>query len=280
MSTETQAETQTSIALGEPKDAVFMRILKSAAFAKILVGVIILVSWQVAADLFAANFVARPTGIIEAIPAVLEHPRFFPAIKNTLGALCVGIVIALFFGIIVGVLMGRIKVVDRLLSFYVIGFYAMPMVAIIPTLTIWFGSTGGATRMAIILFAGFFSIALNMSDGARATPPEYVEVARAYRARPWDIWFGISIPAAMPYLLAGIRLAAGRALVGAIVAEMIVGVPRSMGNFIRFESGNLRYDEAFVAVLVLAFFGVAIELLLNWSTRFLLPWYRREGRAA
>ena len=133
--------------------------------------------------------------------------------------------------------------------------------------------------MAIILFAGFFSIALNMSDGARATPPEYLEVAKAYRARPWHVWFGISIPAAMPYLLAGIRLAAGRALVGAIVAEMIVGVPRSMGNFIRFESGNLRYDEAFVAVFVLAFFGVGIELILNWSTRLLLPWYRREGRA-
>ena len=134
--------------------------------------------------------------------------------------------------------------------------------------------------MAIILFAGFFSIALNMSDGARATPPEYVEVARSYRARPWHIWFGIAIPAAMPYLLAGIRLAAGRALVGAIVAEMIIGVPRSMGNFIRFESGNLRYDEAFVAVFVLAFFGVGIELLLNFATRILVPWYRREGRGA
>ncbi len=261
------------------EETTLRRILRSAAFAKIIVGIVILLVWQLSMDFFAADYVARPLGIIEALPSVIEHPRFFPAIKNTLGAVCVGLVIALFFGVIVGVLMGRIKVVDRLLIFYVVGFYAMPMVAIVPVLTLWFGS-GGTTRMAIILFAGFFSIVLNMSDGARATPPEFIEVARAYRAKPWHVWFGIAIPSAMPYLLAGIRLAAGRALVGAIVAEMIVGVPRSMGNFIRLEAGNLRHDEAFVAVLVLALFGVGIELLLNQSTRIFLPWYRREGRGA
>ena len=112
--------------VGMPAESALWRIAKSAAFAKILVGVVIVLAWQLAADAFAANFVARPTGIIEAIPAVLEHPRFFPAIKNTLGALCIGIVIALVTGTTVGVLMGRIKVVDRLLMFYVIGFYAMP----------------------------------------------------------------------------------------------------------------------------------------------------------
>lgn len=259
-------------------DTIFGRITRSSAFAKILVGIVIVLGWQFSMDLFAADFVARPLGIIDVIPKVLEDPRFFAGIKNTLGAICIGVAISLVVGTIVGVLMGRIKVLDRGLIFYVIAFYAMPMVAIIPVLTNWFGA-GGTTRMAIILFAGFFSIALNMSDGARATPPEYVEVARAYRARPWHIWFGISIPAAMPYLLAGIRLAAGRALVGAIVAEMIVGVPNSMGNFIRFEAGNLRHDEAFVMVLVLSLFGVGVELLLNLSTRIFVPWYRREGRA-
>jgi len=299
MTVDTQTAAQIS-AEQESWAVTLKRFASSAAFAKILIGLFILAAWQISADLFAANFVARPSGILEALPGMIapefyyqsilgmaeapfdvvaRHNVFFAAVANTLSALCIGLVIALALGIVVGVLMGRIKLVDRLLFLYVVGFYAMPMVAIVPILTIWYGSDGDS-RMAIILFAGFFSIVLNMADGARATPPEFIEVARAYRAKPWDVWFKIAIPAAMPYLLAGIRLAAGRALVGAIVAEMIIGVPESMGNFIRFEAGNLRHDEAFVCVLALAFFGVGIEVLLNWATRVLVPWYRREGRAS
>ena len=59
---------------------------------------------------------------------------------------------------------------------------------------------------------------------------------------------------------------------------MLTGTPNSLGNFILLEAGNLRYDEAFVAVLVLSLVGVGIEVVLNWSTRMFLPWYRREGR--
>ncbi|MCZ6764130.1 MAG: ABC transporter permease [Alphaproteobacteria bacterium] len=272
-------EVPVAVAAGMPPESVVWRIVSSAAFAKVTVGVVILLTWQIGMDLFAANYVARPLGIIQAIPVVWDDPRFQKGVVNTLGAICIGVLIALVAGTVVGVLMGRIKTIDRLLNFYVVAFYAMPMVAIVPLLRAWFGPED-ATRMSIILFAGFFSIALNMSDGARATPPEYIDVARAYRARPWNVWFGIALPAAMPYLLAGIRLAAGRALVGAVVAEMLVGIPNSLGFFILFEAGNLRHDEAFVAVLVLSLFGVAVELLLNLSTRYFLPWYRREGRAA
>lgn len=306
MTTETGTTTRipsaTTAEKIQPTRDLLWRIVSSGVFAKILVGVVIVAVWQMGMDSLGSNFnyVARPTGIIEAIPVTIApewyfttflntpeaytpivqaaHERFMNGIVSTMGAIFVGLFIALVAGTIVGVLMGRIKAVDRLLNFYVIAFYAMPMVAIVPVVVNWFGSSGGGTRMAIILFAGFFSITLNMADGARATPPEYLDVAKAYRAKPWNIWFGIAIPAAMPYLLAGIRLAAGRALVGAVIAEMLTGTPNSLGNFILLEAGNLRYNEAFVAVLVLSFFGVGIEVVLNWSTRTFLPWYRREGR--
>ena len=83
------------------------------------------------------------------------------------------------------------------------------------------------------------------------------------------------LPAATPYLLAGLRLAAGRALIGAVVAEFFTAIP-GLGYFILFNSRTFHHNEAFVAVLVLAAFGVGCDALVNWGTRRYLPWYRRD----
>jgi ABC-type nitrate/sulfonate/bicarbonate transport system permease component len=78
----------------------------------------------------------------------------------------------------------------------------------------------------------------------------------------------------MPYLLAGFRLAAGRALIGAVVAEFFLSVG-GLGYYILYNSRVYHHDQAFVGVLLLAGFGVSFELLVNWTTRRFMPWYRR-----
>ena len=85
------------------------------------------------------------------------------------------------------------------------------------------------------------------------------------------------LPAATPYLLAGFRLAAGRALIGAVVAEFFLSVG-GLGYFILFNSRTYHHNEAFVGVLLLAVFGVGFELVVVWATRRFLPWYRREEK--
>jgi ABC-type nitrate/sulfonate/bicarbonate transport system permease component len=87
----------------------------------------------------------------------------------------------------------------------------------------------------------------------------------------------IVLPAATPYLLAGFRLAAGRALIGAVVAEFFLSVG-GLGYFILFNSRTYHHNEAFVGVLLLAAFGVAFELLVVWATRHFMPWYRRDEK--
>src|SRR5438445_9769396 len=150
--------------------------------------------------------------------------------------------------------MGSLKLVERLLGLYVNGLYAMPMIAILPLLTIWFGYTS-KTRLATVIFASFFPIAMNVADGARSVPAEYLEVARACRARPHQIWFGITLPSSLPYLIAGIRLAVGRALVGAVVAEFIISVD-GLGFYILFQSRIFHHVDALVGVLLIACFDV------------------------
>jgi ABC-type nitrate/sulfonate/bicarbonate transport system permease component len=247
----------------------------SDAGVRILAGVAILTLWEVVVRLWAPGYVARPTGIALAVPTVMTNPAFWLAAGQTLAAVGQGLVIAFVAGTIVGAAMGRIRAVEGLLHLYINGFFAMPMVAILPLVTLWFGYSGDA-RLATIVFAAFFSIAVNVADGARAVPPEYMEVSRAFRGSAFSRIFDVILPSAVPYLLAGLRLAAGRALIGAIVAEFFAALP-GLGYFILFHTRTFRHNEAFVAVAVLATAGVLFEFALAWATTKFLPWYRREG---
>ena len=110
---------------------------------------------------------------------------------------------------------------------------------------------------------------------ARSVPPEYLEVARSFRARPLSTLLDIVLPSSLPYLIAGMRLAAGRALVAAVVAEFFISIP-GLGYYILFNSRTFKHNEAFVAVIALVIVGVSFEALLNWVTRRYLPWARRD----
>jgi ABC-type nitrate/sulfonate/bicarbonate transport system permease component len=148
------------------------------------------------------------------------------------------------------------------------------MIAILPLVTLWFGYNADA-RLAVVIFAAFFSIAVNTSDGARSVPLEYLEVARSFRARQFSTLIDIVLPSSLPYLIAGMRLAAGRALVGAVVAEFFISIP-GLGYYILFNSRTFKHNEAFVAVIALVVVGVSFEAVLNWVTRRYLPWARRD----
>jgi ABC-type nitrate/sulfonate/bicarbonate transport system permease component len=204
---------------------------------------------------------------------VIVDPAFLTATRVTLTAVAEGLVLALVFGTAIGLLMGRSTALERGLRHYVNGFYAMPMIVVLPLFSLWFGYSGTA-RIATIVFAAIFSIIINVADGARSVPREYLEVARSFRADRLGVLIGIVLPASMPYLLAGFRLAAGRALIGAVVAEFFLSVG-GLGYYILYNSRVYHHDQAFVGVLLLAGFGVSFELLVNWTTRRFMPWYRR-----
>jgi NitT/TauT family transport system permease protein len=245
---------------------------------KVVAGLVIVAVWEVAVRLTAPAYVAKPSSVVAAFPEVMASAKFWAAAGATLGAVVNGLVIAIALGTMVGLAMGRIKLFDRLADVYISGLYAMPMVAVLPPIALWFGYTGDA-RLATVVFAAFFSIAINAADGARSVPPEFLEVGRSYRAGRLAVLFGITLPSAVPYLLAGIRLAAGRSLIGAVVAEYFVAID-GLGYYILFNSRTFQHARAFVAVAALAAFGVGVELLMQWLTRRYLPWYRRdEGRA-
>ena len=165
---------------------------------------------------------------------------------------------------------------ERAVRDYVNGFFAIPMIVVLPLFSLWFGYSG-ARPLATIIFAGHFL------DHPQCLRRRAFGAARISRGRalvplrPLGMLIDIVLPASMPYLLAGFRLAAGRALIGAVVAEFFLSIG-GLGYYILYNSRAYHHNEAFVGVLLLAAFGVSFELLVNWCTRRFMPWYRRDEK--
>jgi ABC-type nitrate/sulfonate/bicarbonate transport system permease component len=272
MSTQDALIGTAAIPARKPASALF-----SGAFVpRLIAGLSILLLWEGVVRGFAPAYVAKPSTVVLAIPKAFADPAFQMATAQTLLAVAQGLAIAIVIGTVLGLLIGRSVIADRMLRHYINGFYAVPMIVVLPLVSLWFGYTSAA-RLATIVFAALFSIIINVADGARAVPREYLEVGRSFRSGRVRMMAEIVLPSATPYFLAGLRLASGRALIGAVVAEFFTAIG-GLGYYILYMSRTFRHDEAFVGVLLLAAFGIGFDVLIGWCTRRFLPWYRRNER--
>ncbi len=244
---------------------------------RLVAGLAVAALWEIAVRLFMPDYVATPLGILAVFPHVVAGAPFLAALAQTMAAVAEGVLIAIVLGTVLGLMIGRSVLAERALLHYVNAFYAMPILVMLPLFSLWFGYTSAA-RLATIVFSAIFSIILNVADGARSVPKDYLEVGQSFRSPRLRALFEIVLPASMPYFLAGVRLAAGRALIGAVVAEFFTAIG-GLGYFILFNSRTFHQNEAFVAVLFLAGFGVGFDVLVNRATRHYLPWYRRDEKA-
>jgi len=270
---ETSAAISGTSALSRP-----VALLQGSFLPRFVTGLVIILGWEFVVRALAPAYVAKPTTVVLAIPRVIADPAFLQALGATLAAVAEGLAITIVVGTAIGLLMGRSNTADQMIRVYINGFNAMPMIIVLPLFSLWFGYSAAA-RIATIIFAAIFAITMNVADGARSVPREYLEVARSFRSGRLRMLTEIVLPASMPYLLAGFRLAAGRALIGAVVAEFFLSVG-GLGYYILYNSRSYHHNEAFVGVLLLAAFGVGFELLVVWATRRFMPWYRHDEKAS
>jgi ABC-type nitrate/sulfonate/bicarbonate transport system permease component len=236
-------------------------------------GVLLLVLWEAAARLLGAEFIARPTAVAQAVPKVFATESFWQNAWETIGSVVYGVLIGAVAGLLLGLAMGRIKWVRWFFTSYVSALYTLPMVAVVPLMTIWFGYTS-ETRLFAVALSAFLPIVVTTADGSRAIPKEYLDVAHTFGARIHNVWFGIALRNAIPYLIAGLQLAIARALVTAVAVEFLAGVP-GLGYSILQQTRSFQQNEAFVGVVLLTLFVVAARAVLTVARRRFLPWYGR-----
>jgi ABC-type nitrate/sulfonate/bicarbonate transport system permease component len=148
---------------------------------------------------------------------------------------------------------------------YVIVSNAIPIIAIIPLLTIWFGF-GIAPKIMICAIISFFPIVTNTTRGLKSADRRIVEFMRSINATRMELLLKVQLPTALPFIFASFKIAASLALVGAVVAEFYSS-DRGLGYLVITSATQLRTDLLFVAIVVLAALGVSSFLLFGWLER-------------
>lgn len=249
------------------------RWLTRERIAPLVAGLAILTVWEIYVRNALPDFVARPSGIVMAIPSTVATAEFWSDLVASLGAILEGVAIGSIAGILVGVAMGRVREVNWFLSTYIRALYALPLIALVPIVILWVGYQPAA-RLVIVVISAFLPVAATTADGTRAIPKEYLDVGKMFGARAYNVWFGIALPTAMPHIVAGIELGFARAITNAIAVEVLASVP-GMGMSVFTKSNELNENASLVYVLCLAIFAVGIRSLMIRFRRWLAPWYHR-----
>ena len=219
-------------------------------------------------------FMSYPTAILAAVPDMIRSGELQANFLSSIKSIIVGLGLAMAFGTMIGLLMGRYRFIDQLLDTQISALYATPNVALIPLVILWFG-LGMTSKVVIIFLAGFFPIVINTHAGVRNVSRGLVEVAMAEAANQLQIFTKIVIPASLPFIATGIRLAMGRAVVAMVVAEMFTAVGGLGGAIINY--GNaFATAKLFVVIIVLALLGVTLTESVRWVERRIAPWKETE----
>ena len=237
--------------------------------------IIVLCLWEIFGRQVDPIFLSYPSAIARAFIQLLGAGEFERQALGSLEVFALGLSLALVIGIAVGLLMGRYRLAEYLLDPFVYALDATPRVALIPLLLLWFG-LGMSSKVAIVFLSGLFPVLMNTFSGVRTVSANLVDVGRAYGAKEGKIFTKIILPAALPFVMAGIRLAVGRALIGIITAEMFTAVTGLGALLIRYSSA-LATDKFFVPVILLALLGVILSGGVDKLQKRLAPWKETES---
>ncbi|MGH9102258.1 MAG: ABC transporter permease [Acidimicrobiales bacterium] len=251
----------------------------------VVTGLCLLGIWELVARTLLPAYVARPSGVFPAIPTVIfaktatnglsTTGSFWSDVLATCGAVVEGMAIGTAVGAVLGLAMGRVPQVRWFFTVYVRGLYAMPLIALVPLITLWLGY-GSLARLAVVFVAAVLPVTVTTADGARDTSSNYLDVGKVFGAKTHQVWFGIALPAAVPHIMAGVQISIARAVTNAVAVEVLASV-QGLGLATYSESQSFHEDEAFVYVITLALFAVVARAVILYGRKRLAPWYRSEG---
>jgi NitT/TauT family transport system permease protein len=147
---------------------------------------------------------------------------------------------------------------------------ATPTVALTPLIVLWFGYDVMAKTVVVFLFV-VFPVLINTQRGVREVDPELIEVATTFCSSERRMWIDLVLPSALPYIVTGIRLAIGRALIGVIVAEYYTALS-GLGNLIATSANSFQTARMFVPITLVTVIGVVLTAILEWIEHRLARW--------
>lgn len=230
----------------------------------------VLTIWEAGARAISPLLFAPPSRIVVAGVAMIASGELWPYLSLSFRVAAIGMLLGTIVGVAAGVLIARVRLLDLSLEPFVIALYSTPMVALIPLVVIWAGFGDSGKIVVIFLFA-VFPVLLNTYQGVRGVDARLLEVARSFRTSERALWGDVILPSALPFIIAGVRLALGRALVGMVIADLYTAVS-GIGYLIVRYAQNLQIDRLLVPIVILSITGVVLVQSLNWLEARVAPW--------
>jgi len=181
-----------------------------------------------------------------------------------------GFILALVIGIPMAVAVANSRALNLMFYPLLIGLQSVPKVALAPIILVWLG-TGIESKLAIVWLVAFFPIIVDTVAGLRSTPRELLELARSLRATPMQIFLKVQLPAALPFIFTGAKVAITLAVIGAVIGEF-VGSSEGLGFLLLSATSQLDSPLAFAALFALSFLGMFVYLLVELAERLAAPW--------
>lgn len=223
------------------------------------------VLWEIIGRLDIVVLIPPFSGVIAAGVTMLSSERFQEAIGISLSAFAVGMAFSLTIGIFLGVLMGRVKAIGDLLGMWVNIFESSPLTAVIPVLMAILGFGQTTIIVAVFLFS-VWVIALDTQVGVKHVNPSLLEMGRSFGASRFALYGKILLLAALPEILAGVRLGVIRGVKGVVIGQLLVAII-GVGELFELYSRNFLMEEFWALIVMLFAFAFAISEAVGFVER-------------
>ncbi len=235
--------------------------------------------WMVIAQDIKPYVLPAPSAIAGAM---VEHFELLAGSAwVTLRLSLVAFVLAVLAGIMMAAIFSQSRIIELAFFPYAVILQVTPIVAIAPLILIWVGLENVETALVLLAFiAAFFPVLSNMTIGLRSADKGLLDLFRLHGAGRFQTFFRLQLPAAMPYLLSGMKISGGLAVIGLVVAEFVAGTGSSNGLAWRIiEAGNrLQIARMFAALVFLSALGVGIFAILRLVEHLALRrWYADQS---
>lgn len=226
--------------------------------------------WEIFGRNINQIFGSYPSAIAVAFWQLLRSGQLGAALYESLRPFAAGYCLAIVVGVPLGLIVGRFRVAEAALGIYITAGYAMPLVALVPLLILWLG-LGFAVKVAVVFLMALFPICINTWLGVTAVPKSLIEVGKSFVAPDVVILRRIVLPATLPYIMAGIRLAVGRAVVAMVIAEFFTTIS-GLGAVIINSANNFDSATMFVPIIVLMILAIGLNGFIGWVEQKVAPW--------
>ena len=220
-----------------------------------------LVLWEVIGRLELLFLIPPFLDVVKALLNLFVTKKFYEALAISVQAFAVGVGLAVVIGIPLGVLMGRVKFVDRLIGMWVNVFVSAPLTAIVPALMVIVGF-GQATVVVTVVLFSVWIIALDTRAGVKGINPSLLEMTRSFGARNIEVYTKVIFWAALPEILAGLRLGMIRGVRGVVVGQLLIAI-MGIGELFELYSRNFLMDRFWALVIFIFLFAYLVSELVN-----------------